>query len=206
MVGRVRGDLAGSSALAWPHTWGVVSLLGWVGPKRTMDSAVMAQIMRAGWDVCGCNSRLYHFLADDFEPLVCFLIREMRVTTLYGQWCRISDEHMLRGNSSFPLYKNEGKVVVLQEGGLSWDHKVLIRLCYLGKAGGAHGGCGRSHPGWPWCGHCVKCSKWSLVDSDLVFKNSLFHCNMYMNRSSFFTFDIINKLDILHNLPFSVTA
>lgn len=38
---------------------------------------------------------------------------------LYGRWCRINDERMLRGDSSFPVYKNEGKVVVLEEGGLS---------------------------------------------------------------------------------------
>lgn len=171
-----------------------------------MDGAVVVQIVSSGWHMHGCNSRLYHCLAGDFEPSSCFLIREMRVATLYGQWCRVNDERMLRGDSSFPLYKNEGKVVVLEEGGLSWNHSALIRLCYLGNAGGGHGGCGSSHPGWPCCGHCVKCSKWSLVDSKLVFKHSLFHHNMYMSHSSFFTFDIVNMLDSLQNLPFSVTA
>ena len=109
-----------------------------------MDSAVLVS---SGWDVHGCSSQLYRILAGDFEPSVCFLIRERRIAMLYGRWCRINDERMLRGDSSFPVYKNEGKVVVLEEGGLSWNHRVLIRLCYLGNAGGGHGGCGRSHPG-----------------------------------------------------------
>lgn len=67
----------------------------------------------------GCSSQLYRILAGDFEPSVCFLIRERRIAMLYGRWCRINDERMLRGDSSFPVYKNEGKVVVLEEGGLS---------------------------------------------------------------------------------------